>query len=131
MLEDMCQYLDNDGLSRIPSKDCFQVTFRFALIPAKFHGRPDEAAHTEEREVRVAISGPARRSTKFDGKPLSDHDKMALLYWHAVKAMEAGEDSVEIDADYAAAHAVDPTKIVYPPTAAFSVAQIAKMGFHA
>lgn len=127
MREDMYTYLGcGDGLRRIPNRDAYKVVFEFSVTPAEYFGQPDEAQYVEQRNVEITVAGRATRSGAI---PKGDRDKMAVLYWHAVKTIEAGQDSLEINVEYASAHPVDPSKIEYPPTRAFPVFQVQKMGF--
>lgn len=127
MREKMCRFLGiGDSFERIPSRDAYRITFRFSLTPAEYVGQPDEAQHFEEREITVTVSGLAIRSGAI---PKTDSEKVAVLYWHGVKALEAGDDAIEINAEYAAAHPVDSGKIVFPPTRAFPIGEVQKMGF--
>jgi hypothetical protein len=117
----------DERLWRIPDQDAYQVTFRFDLIPTEFFGQPDESQHIERRSICITVTGP---SFFEGGIPRDDEGKMRVLYWHAVKTLERGEDFLRIDSAYAAEHPVDPHRIVFPPPGPFEMTRAVKMGFH-
>jgi hypothetical protein len=123
----MCRFVPwDEKLQRMPNRDAYEVRFRFDLVPADFFGQPDEGQHTERVSVRITVTGP---SFCREGIPEDEEPMMRVLYWHAVKTLERGEDSLDIDVDYAMNNRVNPSKIAFPPTGPFQMLRTVKMGF--
>lgn len=124
----VCRYVPLEcKLRRDPESLAWDVIFRFELTPTEFVGQPDESQHTEQQSISISVTD----DSFFDGGiPRDNEHKLRVLYWYAVKTLERGEDSLDIDAVYAAKHQVDSSRIVFPPTGPFSINRTIKMGFH-
>lgn len=122
----LCRFVSDEALQQLPNKDAYEIVFHFPLTPIGKVGQPDEERHVEHRDVRLTVDGMAFCDR---GIPLDVQDKLRVLYFHAVETLKRGEDTLEIDRQYAHDHYADPNKIVYPPLAPFEIALIQKMGF--
>lgn len=123
----MCRFVPFDEkLWHVPDQDAYEVMFRFELTPKEHVDQPDEARHMEVRTVRLKVAG----SAIYDGGiPSNKGDAKRVLFWHARKTLEQGEDTLFIDAQYAEDHYVDPSRIAFPPKGPFPISLTPKMGF--
>lgn len=128
MREYICQYLDCDpGFERISEQDRYDVGFRFSLCPLEYFNQPSAAQYIEDVTIKISLHGRVYRSMRFNGERLNASDKIRVLYWHAVKAIMASQESVVINGDYV--NSVNPSTVDYPPSQAFSVDRMVKMEF--